>query len=213
NKYSTLNARKTFPNWDSCESFLQNQNYDSNSNKDTGSKKTEYPFLVNASCPKSNNPEVLVFINKFGVTAQRKFLENKYPLHSIYLKDLYAAINKFHPTYKSLSNDVAQVSNWLDCQKEQDSQYKLLEATSVHPSIILTDADLAVDSAVHQIFPFTYPIYYAYYITQNLHKNLRKVLGDDYQKFLDSFYLCCYSLVEDNFQKRYEKLKEDYSNT
>ncbi|CAG8686607.1 9336_t:CDS:1, partial [Cetraspora pellucida] len=48
---------------------------------------------------------------KFGATAQRKFLENKYPLLLIYLKDLYAAINKFHPTHKSLSNDAAQILN------------------------------------------------------------------------------------------------------
>ncbi|CAG8787427.1 5192_t:CDS:1, partial [Racocetra fulgida] len=48
---------------------------------------------------------------KFGATSQRKFLENKYPLHPIYSKDLYTAISKFCPTQKSLSNDVSLVLN------------------------------------------------------------------------------------------------------
>ncbi|CAG8632338.1 4870_t:CDS:1 [Cetraspora pellucida] len=60
---------------------------------------------------------------KFDATNQRKFLENKYPLHAIYSKDLYAAISKFCPTQNSLLNDVAKISNWLDQQKELDSRW------------------------------------------------------------------------------------------
>ncbi|CAG8572691.1 12631_t:CDS:2, partial [Cetraspora pellucida] len=58
---------------------------------------------------------------KFDATAQRKFLESKFLMHPIYAKDLYATINKFHPIHKLLSNDAAQISNWLDHQKELDS--------------------------------------------------------------------------------------------
>ncbi|CAG8667944.1 2359_t:CDS:2, partial [Ambispora gerdemannii] len=310
---------------------VHSRSYDSNSNKDTSSKRTRCPFLVNTSCPKVKNPETLVFINKvvdkhnhalnkaiiefeesrkftsemmenikfmtvsckFGTTAQRKFLESKFPSHPIHSKDLYAAINKFRPTQKSLSNDAAQISNWLDQQKELDSRWfvvrgwdddnalthllwmtpeqienwiqysdcvlndithktnrygmalslfvgfnndrrnillaqglladesleshiwmfsQIIKATGVHPGVILTDADPAVDSAIHQIFIFTYPIHCAYHITQNLHKNLRKVLGEEYQKFLDEFYLCRNSFVEDCFQQRFDKLIQDYPN-
>ena len=60
---------------------------------------------------------------KFGTTAQRKFLEGKYPTHSIYSKDLYATIQKYRPTSKSLLNDAAEISNWLGNQKEMDSQW------------------------------------------------------------------------------------------
>ena len=60
---------------------------------------------------------------KFGATAQRKFLEGKFPSHPIYSKDLYAVIQKFRPSAKSLSNDAAQVSNWLDQEKEKDSRW------------------------------------------------------------------------------------------
>jgi hypothetical protein len=44
---------------------------------------------------------------KMGATAQRKYLEGKYPSHPIYSKDLYNMIKKFHPTAKSFFNDVA----------------------------------------------------------------------------------------------------------
>ncbi|CAG8737110.1 9659_t:CDS:2 [Funneliformis caledonium] len=149
----TLYEGKKFSTWEICESFLdvwaKKRTYESNSNKDTGSKRTHCPFLINTSCPKNKNPDTSVFVNKivdkhnhelnkdrikfeeskkftseiiddikfmtisckFGATAQRKFLKSKFPLHPIYLKDLYAAINKFHPTHKSLSNDEAKISN------------------------------------------------------------------------------------------------------
>ena len=230
---------------------------------------------------------------KFGATAQRKFLESKFPLHPIYSKDLYAAINKFRLTRKSLSNDAAKISNWLDEQKESDSRWfvirgwdddnvlthllwmtpgqienwiqysdcvlndvthktnrygmalslfvgfnndrrnillaqglladesfeshvwmfsQIIESTGVHPGVILTDADPAVDSAIRQVFPSTYPIHCAYHITQNLHKNLRKVLGDKYQNFLNEFYLCRNSFVEDEFQRRFNILLQNYPN-
>ncbi|PKB93401.1 hypothetical protein RhiirA5_441376 [Rhizophagus irregularis] len=39
------------------------------------------------------------------------------------IQDLYATIKKFRLTVKSLSNDAAQMSDWLDEQKEQDSRW------------------------------------------------------------------------------------------
>ncbi|CAG8795668.1 3116_t:CDS:2 [Gigaspora margarita] len=60
---------------------------------------------------------------KMGATAQKKYLEGKYPLQPIFSKDLYRAIQKYRPTAKSLSNDAAQMSNWLDMQKEKDTRW------------------------------------------------------------------------------------------
>ncbi|RGB23426.1 hypothetical protein C1646_774512 [Rhizophagus diaphanus] len=48
---------------------------------------------------------------KMAATAQKRYLEAKYPIHLLYSKDLYAAIQKFHSTAKSLSNDAAKMSN------------------------------------------------------------------------------------------------------
>ncbi len=60
---------------------------------------------------------------KFSTTVQMKFLEGKYPFHPIYSRDLYAIIQKFQPTKKLLSNDIAKVLDWLDLQKEKDSRW------------------------------------------------------------------------------------------
>ena len=132
--------------------------YTSKSNKDISTKKLSCPWHLNASCPKGNNPDSLVYVTtavdehnhelnlgavafkeekrfsdemmedvqflinncKMEATAQRKYLEAKYPSHPMYSQDLYAAIQNFQLTTKSLSNDAAKMSNWLDEQKEKD---------------------------------------------------------------------------------------------
>ena len=228
---------------------------------------------------------------KMGVTAQRRYLEAKYPSQPIYSKDLHAMVKKFRPTAKSLSNDAAKMSNWLDEQKEGDSRWivargwdddntltylawmtpeqvenwiqfcdcvindvthktnrygmalslfvgfdnnmkniilaqgllideskqshcwlftKIVESTGIHPTVIITDSDPAVDAAVREVFTTTYPIHCAFHITQNLHKNLRKILGDQYQSFLKDFYQCRNSLVQSTFHNRFIKLVEDF---
>ncbi|CAB5368994.1 unnamed protein product [Rhizophagus irregularis] len=63
---------------------------------------------------------------KFDATSQQKFLEGKFPSHPIFLKDLYATIKKFHSNSKSLSNDAAQISNWLDNEKEKDFRWVVI---------------------------------------------------------------------------------------
>jgi len=303
--------------------------YRSKSTKESKTKKMLCPWRVNASCPKVNNPDSAIFINKIvdehnhvlnieavafredkrfsdemmeniqfltqqcnmRVTAQRKYLEAKYPSHPIFSKDLYAAIQKFRPMAKSLSNDAAQMSDWLDRQKEEDPRWvvirgwnddntlthlmwmtpgqvenwiqfsdyvindvthktnrygmalslfvgfdrdmqnvvfaqallideskdshswlfrQIVEATGISPTVIITDSDSAVDAAVREVFTTTYPIHCAFHITQNLHKNLRKLLGDQYEKFLHDFYLCRNSLVQTTFHNRFMKLIENY---
>ncbi|CAB4394668.1 unnamed protein product [Rhizophagus irregularis] len=130
--------------------------YESNSTRDTVTKKIGCPFVVNASCSKLKNPEEYVIINKiveqhshpldvsivefedsrkftdsmiedikfmtvsckFGATAQRKFLEGKYPTHPLYSRELYNTIQRFRPTKESLLNDAAKLSNWLDSQRK-----------------------------------------------------------------------------------------------
>lgn len=47
---------------------------------------------------------------------------------------------------------------------------------------------------------------YAYYILQNLHKNFRKILDENYQKFLERFYKCSNSIAKDDFQQQFNKI-------
>ncbi|PKB93717.1 hypothetical protein RhiirA5_507868 [Rhizophagus irregularis] len=72
---------------------------------------------------------------------------------------------------------------------------QIVEATGIHPTVIMTDSDLAVNVAVKEVFTKMYPVHCAFHITQNLHKNLRKPLRDHYEKFLQDFYRCRNSLV------------------
>ncbi|GBB84668.1 hypothetical protein RclHR1_11230011 [Rhizophagus clarus] len=203
---------------------------------------------------------------KMRATAQRRYLKGKYPSQSIYSEDLYNAIKKFHPTAKSLFNNAAQMSDWLDQQKKKDSRWIVARGwnddnalihllwmtpkqvenwiqffdcvlndvthktnkyrialtlliefdqnpTNIHPTVILTDSDPAVDVAIMKIFPTTYPIHCAFHITQNLHKNLQKLLEDDYKKFLQDFYQCRNNLIQITFYQRFTKLVEDYPKT
>ncbi|CAG8483123.1 8786_t:CDS:2 [Cetraspora pellucida] len=152
-----VKTEKIFSTWEACEKFLnewakeQGRSYDSTSNKDTNTKKTQCSFLVNTSCPKVNNPKSTIVINKI-------VYEHNHPLN-----------------------------------------------------LILTDADPAINTAIHQVFTNIYPIYCAYHITQNLHKNLRKLLDETYQKFLDNFYLCHNCLSKEGFQQRFEQLVNNHT--
>ena len=76
--------------------------------------------------------------------------------------------------------------------------------------MIITDSDPAVDAAIQEVLTTTYPIHCAFHITQNLHKNLQKPLGDQYEKFLQEFFLCRNSLVQTTFHSRFAKLIESY---
>ncbi|CAG8831180.1 22700_t:CDS:2, partial [Gigaspora rosea] len=67
---ASLYSGKRFPTWEACESHL----YDSTSNKDTKTKKTQCPFPVNTSCPKVNNSENSIVVNKI-------VYEHNYPLN------------------------------------------------------------------------------------------------------------------------------------
>ncbi|CAB5385702.1 unnamed protein product [Rhizophagus irregularis] len=82
--------------------------------------------------------------------------------------------------------------------------------TGIQPVVIITDSDPAVDAAIRQVFTSTYPIHCVFYISHNLDKNLRKLLANDYQSFIHSFYSCRNGITESIFQQRFEKLIEDY---
>ncbi|CAG8754762.1 3558_t:CDS:2, partial [Cetraspora pellucida] len=68
---------------------------------------------------KLNNPESYIHINKIVNKHNHRLSvemidfqeKEKYPAQLIHFKDLYAAIQKFRPTSKSLSNDATLMSN------------------------------------------------------------------------------------------------------
>ncbi|CAG8725849.1 7119_t:CDS:2, partial [Cetraspora pellucida] len=111
--------------------------YDSKLKKDSVIKKINCPFLINASCPKPNNPESYIYINKIVnehnhlLSVEKINFEESKKFTSEMIDDikfltshyLYATIQKFQLTTKTLENDTASMSNWLDSQKKHDLQW------------------------------------------------------------------------------------------
>ena len=122
------------------------------------------------------------------------------------------ALSLFVGFDRNMKNVIFAQSLIIDESKQSHSWLfgRIAEATGIHPTVIITDADPAVDAAVKEVFTNTYPIHCAFHITHNLHKNLRKPLGGDYEKFLQDFYLCRNSLIKSTFHNRFMKLIEDY---
>ncbi|GET61387.1 protein FAR1-RELATED SEQUENCE 5-like [Rhizophagus irregularis DAOM 181602=DAOM 197198] len=86
----------------------------------------------------------------------------------------------------------------------------IIKATGIQPVVIITDSDPAVDAAICQVLPFTYSIHCTFHISQNLNKNLKKLLDSEYQSFIHDFYSCRNCIVENIFQQRFNKLIENY---
>ncbi|CAB4463839.1 unnamed protein product [Rhizophagus irregularis] len=64
NHHTLLYSGRKFESWEACENFIIIRTYESNSTRDTVTKKIGCPFVVNASCPKLKTPEEYVIINK-----------------------------------------------------------------------------------------------------------------------------------------------------
>ncbi|CAG8770711.1 25244_t:CDS:2, partial [Cetraspora pellucida] len=90
-------------------------------------------FLINASCSKINNSEGSVIVNKIifdhnhPVNHELVEFENAKKFTNSMLENVkfITVFCKFGamPTAKSLFNDAAQISNWLDQQKENNSHW------------------------------------------------------------------------------------------
>jgi hypothetical protein len=111
------------------------------------------------------------------------------------------ALSLFVGFDQNMKNVILAQALLIDKSKESHSWLfrQVAEAAGIHLTVIITNLDPAVDAAVREVFTDTYPIHCAFHITQNLHKNLRKPLGDQYEGFLQAFYLCRNSLVQATF--------------
>ena len=60
----------------------------------------------------------------------------------------------------------------------------LIKGTNTFLSVIITDNDLVIDTAIANLMPDTYHIHCIYHIGQNLLKNLKSKLGSEYNDFI-----------------------------
>jgi len=93
-----------------------------------------------------------------------------------------------------VSDETTESYKWiLECTKN---------ATMAEPLVFVTDADPAMDAAISQTYETTYPIHCIFYISENLPKNTKSKLSDQYENFVRDFYQCRNSLCEDLFYER-----------
>ncbi|CAG8596129.1 2376_t:CDS:2, partial [Cetraspora pellucida] len=193
--------------------------YNSKSKKDTVTKKINCPFLINTSCLKSNNPAFHVYINKIVydhnhlLSIELISFEESKKFTSEILKDIKFLTThcKFEATvqYRFLEALLPDKSTELHVWMFN----KVLKATEKQPAVIITDADPAIESAIHQIFTQSYQIYCAFHLTQNINKHLRNSLGGDYSKFIEAFYICKNSLGKETFEKRFKNICQNFPNS
>src|ERR1044072_2464256 len=101
-----------------------------------------------------------------------------------------------------VSDKTMKFYKWiLECTKN---------ATMAELLVFVTDADPAIDVAIRQVYKATYPIYCIYHISENLPKNTKSKLSDQYESFVHNFYRCRNSLYEELFYKRWSKLTDKY---
>src|SRR5438105_15680319 len=66
-------------------------------------------------------------------------------------------------------------------------------------------------AAVRQTYENTYSVHCIFHISENLPKNLKSKLHDQYKNFVHDFFFCCNSLCEEGFYERWARLTEKYS--
>ena len=103
-----------------------------------------------------------------------------------------------------VSDETTESYKWiLNCTKK---------ATKIEPLVFITDADPAADAAVRQTYENTYSVHCIFHISENLPKNLKSKLHDQYENFVHDFFFCRNSLCEEGFYERWARLTEKYSN-
>jgi hypothetical protein len=78
------------------------------------------------------------------------------------------------------------------------------------PLVFVTDADPAADAAIGQIYLTTYPIHCIFHISENLPKNLKSKLCDQYDSFVRDFFICRNNVCEELFYQKWASLIEKY---
>src|SRR6266540_223599 len=101
-----------------------------------------------------------------------------------------------------VSDETTESYKWiLECTKK---------ATMTELLVFVTDADPAADAVIRQIYLTTYPIHCIFHISENLLKNLKSKLCDQYDSFVRDFFICHNNLCEELFYQKWASLIKKY---
>src|SRR6266540_2884215 len=113
--------------------------------------------------------------------------------HDVILNDNTAKTNHYQiplSLFLTIDNNTRSclVTQALMSDKTTESYKWILEctkkATMTKPLVFITDADPAADAAIGQVYLTTYSIYCIFHINENLLKNLKSKLYDQYNNFV-----------------------------
>ncbi len=93
-----------------------------------------------------------------------------------------------------MSDETAESYKWI-------LEYTI-KITIIKLLVFIIDANLTTDVAIKQIYLTTYPIYCIFYISENLSKNLKFKLYNQYDKFIYDFFIYHNSMSEELFYKK-----------
>ena len=80
-----------------------------------------------------------------------------------------------------VSDETVESYKWiLECTKN---------ATMTELLVFVTDANPAMNAVITQIYETTYPIHCIFHISKNLLKNVKSKLSDQYENFVQSFFM------------------------
>jgi hypothetical protein len=139
--------------------------------------------------------------------------------HDVILNDNTAKTNRYQmplSLFLAIDNNTKSrlVAQALVSDETTESYKWILEctknATMTEPLVFVTDADPAMDAAIGQVYETTYPIHCIFHICENLPKNTKSKLSDQYENFVRDFYRCRNSLCEEIFYERWHNLTEKY---
>eukprot|EP00192_Tetraselmis_astigmatica_P017260 CAMPEP_0117667324 /NCGR_PEP_ID=MMETSP0804-20121206/10894_1 /TAXON_ID=1074897 /ORGANISM="Tetraselmis astigmatica, Strain CCMP880" /LENGTH=139 /DNA_ID=CAMNT_0005475019 /DNA_START=160 /DNA_END=579 /DNA_ORIENTATION=+ len=83
-----------------------------------------------------------------------------------------------------------------------------LEAASVPPHLLLTDADPGVTAAIATVLPYTLHLWCLWHLLQNLRNNLGSKLGNEYMKKSADFRQFQQHMSQHIFWEEWSRLKE-----
>ncbi len=137
--------------------------------------------------------------------------------HDVILNDNTDKTNRYQmPLFLAIDNNtrLRLVAQALVSEETIKSYKWILEctkkATMTELLVFVTDADLAADAAIRQIYLTTYLIYCIFHISKNLPKNLKSKLYDQYDSFVRDFFICRNNVCEELFYQKWASLIEKY---
>ncbi|RHZ55115.1 hypothetical protein Glove_420g99 [Diversispora epigaea] len=112
-------------------------------------------------------------------------------------------------------NDNTAKTNPLVSDETTESYKWILKYTKntimIESLVFVTDAYPAADATIEQIYVTTYQIHCIFHISENLPKNLKSKLCNQYNDFVHNFYLCRNSIYKELFYEKWTNLIEKYS--